>query len=139
MMVFWLRLLALEKRVACPGFTEALRAQQTACASAARASRVRWVITAERQAVIEAELEPAADDVGLGQLNKRRVNSKARSVHARAGGDFGKRLERPHELGTAVRIAGGIEGIHTHEDAAGVEHFGPAECERQENGVARWH
>ena len=46
-------------------------------------------------------------------------------------------FESLEELGTAIGIAGIIEGIHADEDIGGIEHFGPREREGKKNRVAR--
>ena len=58
---------------------------------AARPSVGRRIVAAVRQAVVEAEREPAPDDVRLGQRDERRVDAKPRAFDAGARRQRGQR------------------------------------------------
>ena len=64
---------------------------------------------------------------------------KPRAFDAGLGGDVGEPLERGDEFGPAVGIAGVVDRVDAAEDVARAEHFGPAQRERQHDGVARGH
>ena len=63
----------------------------------------------------------------------------ALAVHARRGRQRRQLLEGGDELRTAIRIARVIERVHADDDVVRAEHLGPAERQRQEDGVARRH
>ena len=67
------------------------------------------------------------------------MDAKPRAFDAGARRHRRQRLERGDELGPAVGIAGVVERVHADDDIVRAEHFGPAERQRQEDGVARRH
>ena len=98
-------ILAQEHGVGDAGFAEALGAQHAAVARAAGPSVGAGIVAAVRQAVVEAELQPAPDDVGLAERDERRVHAKPGALDAGARREVGETLERGDELRPAVGIA----------------------------------
>src|SRR2546428_1862737 len=98
-------ILAQDQRVGNAGFAKALGAQHAAVARAARPACGRRIVAAVREAVVESELEAAANDVGLAECDERRVHAKPRAFDAGARAEIRDPLERGDELGPAVGIA----------------------------------
>ena len=81
------RFLAQKQRVGHAGRDKAFRAQDTAVAASARESRRRRIVAAVREAVVQPERDAATDDLGLRQLDERRVDAEARAFDAGARRD----------------------------------------------------
>src|SRR5262249_29480886 len=94
---------------------------------------------AVREPVVEAESDTAADDVRLAQRDERRVHAEARALDAGARRQAGEALEGGDELGAAIGIARIVERVDADDDVVRAEDLGPAECDRQEDRVARGH
>src|SRR5688572_13669152 len=64
----------IRNRIPDPALSKPFEPQQARIAPAAgRAAGVR-IITTRRQRIIDAQIQAAADDLGLGELNQRRVD-----------------------------------------------------------------
>ena len=87
--------------------------------------------------IIHAQAQALADDLRLGPPNERRVHPSGCALDARLGGQGRESLERGDELGTTVWIAARVHHVDPDEDIARLQHFGPAEREREHHGVAR--
>src|SRR5215831_19090150 len=86
------------------GLREAGRAKCATVAAAARAAvRIR-VITTVRQAVIEIQLEPSADDLRLREVLQVGVDAKPAAVHPFRRRQRRQPFEGPDVLGTAIGI-----------------------------------
>src|SRR5579859_1646972 len=111
------------------------RPDLTRLAMAAGCAVRRGIVTTERQIVVNAELQPFLYDVGLAQVNQRRVNRQALLVF-----DAGFRREICHPLKggdvfwAAVGIARVVECIDADEDVLSAQDLGPREREGQEDG-----
>src|SRR5262245_20289594 len=102
------RMLDVARWVADFRFVEAFPAEEAAVAVAAGAALVVGTIAAQCQAVVDAELEAGADDVGLGHAQQRRVDAEmAAALDAR----LGRQVREPLELGEILRPAVGIAGV----------------------------
>src|SRR5438094_799040 len=92
---------------------EALEAQQAGVAAAARAAFAVGVVAARRQAVIDAQPQAGADNLGLGEAQQRRVDRQARAaLNARLRREVGHLLERLDVFRAAIRIATVIYRIY---------------------------
>src|ERR1019366_5375471 len=100
-----------QKRIGGPAFGEASCPQQATIAVSARPARRAGVVTAVGEAVVEAERQPAPDDVGFREGDERRAHADPCALDAGARGERRQRFERPDELGTAVGITGIIERV----------------------------
>src|SRR5439155_3231435 len=83
------------------------------------------------------EREAAADDVRFGEIDERRVYTELRAFDPGACRDGGERFERLDECRTAVGVTRVVERIDAQDDIGCIEDLGPAERERQKDGVAR--
>src|SRR5438067_11076106 len=72
--------------------------------------------------------------------NERAMNLEVlTTLNPSLGGEVGHPLVSLNELRTAVRISAVVEGVHSYEDVAAPENFGPSQRERQEDRVASWN
>src|SRR5262245_26707240 len=74
------------------------------------------VVTAVRQAVIKAELDSCAYDVGFRELLKGGVQAQTAPAHAPSRGQRPQALEGLDEFGTTVWISRVIERIHSDKN-----------------------
>src|SRR5438309_8577789 len=74
-----------QQRVCDAELRESLGAQQARVASPARRAILRGVVAAAGERVVDAELDAAAEDAGLGELDERRVDLQPRSLDAGPG------------------------------------------------------
>src|SRR5471032_810762 len=95
-------ILVQDQRIDRAGFTKSLGSQHTTVAPSARTPVGGRVVAAVRQAVVETQLEAAADDVGLAERDQRRLHAKGGAFDARARPERRERLERADELGPKI-------------------------------------
>src|SRR5437660_12865385 len=125
------RIACRQERIADASLAEPFCAELTAVAAAARRARGTGIVATAREPVIEVEREASSNDIGLAQIDERRVDVELRAFDAGARRNCGQRLERPDERRAAIRVAGIIERVDANVDIAGVEDFGPAERKRK--------
>ena len=158
--VYFGTLAYVRSRVGDAGFSETPRSQLASVASptrstiggrviatqrhgevdAERATRTIRVVTALRDRVVDAELEPAADDALLRELHQRRMDLQPlRALDAGLRGQVGHPLEGLDVLRPAIRIPAVVERVDTHEHVARAQRLGIRKRERQEDRVAGGH
>src|SRR5687767_9991885 len=93
------------ERVGCTSFCKTGRSQPATVAVAARSAIGRRIVTAVREAVIKTERQAEANDVGLRQLNERRVDRQRPPLDSSLGSQAGQLFEGADEFGPAVRVA----------------------------------
>src|SRR4030088_862077 len=79
------RVIFRKQRVRDAELFEPLGAQQARVAAPARRAILPGVVAAAGERVVDAELDAAADDAGLGELDERRVDLQPRSFDAGLG------------------------------------------------------
>src|SRR2546428_831394 len=72
-------ILVYAPRIGDAGLGESFGAQQATVAVPARRPAGPGIVAARGQAVVEAEIEAAPDDLGLGHRDERRVHAHARA------------------------------------------------------------
>src|SRR5467141_495161 len=116
---------------------EPLGAQQARVAPPARRAILSGVVAAAGERVVDAELDAAAQDAGLGELDERGVDLQPRSLDAGPGRELRHLLVGRDVLRPAVRVAAVIERVHADEEIVRLQRFRPGEREAEENRVAR--
>jgi len=106
-------------------------------AHAARASGGIGLIAGYGEAVIDTEREAGAYDVFFGQVDQRCVDGDAVAFNRGFGGEVCQGFKRADEFGTAVGVAGIVDGVDAGEYVAAMQCLRPGQRERQHNGVAR--
>lgn len=106
-------------------------------AHAARASGGIGLIAGYGETVIDAEREAGEYDVFLGQVDQRRVDGDPMAFNRGFGGEVRHGFKRVDEFGTAVGVAGIVDGVDTGEYVAAMQCLRPGQRQRQHDGVAR--
>ena len=132
-------ILAQEQRVGDAGFRETAGAEYATIAGLARRSVGQRVVATVRQPIVQPQLQAAADDLGLGEIDQRRMDAERAAFHSGPRTKRGDLLERPDELGPAIGIAGIVERVDADHEITCAEDLGPGERQRQKNGVPRGH
>src|SRR5438552_14187930 len=89
---------------------EPLGAQQARVAAPARRAIRPGVVAAAGERVVDAELDAAAQDACLGELDERGVDLQARALDAGPGRELRHLLEGREILRPAVRVAAVEDG-----------------------------
>src|SRR5467141_1681283 len=116
---------------------EPLGAQQARVAPPARRAILSGVVAAAGERVVDAELDAAAQDAGLGELDERGVDLQPRSLDAGPGRELRHLLVGREVLRPAVRVAAVVERVHADEEIVRLQRFRPGEREAEEDRVAR--
>src|SRR5467141_4522512 len=116
---------------------EPLGAQQARVAPPARRAVLRRVVAAAGERVVDAELDAAAQDAGLGELDERRVDLQPRSLDAGLGRELRHLLVGREVLRPAIGVAAVVERVHADEEVVRLQRFRPGEREAEEDRVAR--
>src|SRR5882762_4688687 len=98
-----------KQRVCDAELLEPLRAQQARVAPPARRAILPGVVAAAGERVVDAELDAAAQDAGLAELDERGVDLQPRSLDAGLGRELRHLLVAHEVLKPTVRIAAGAE------------------------------
>ena len=125
------------QRVGEAGLSEAPGPETATVAPAARPSVGRRVVAAMREAVVEPQSVPPANDLGLCHRDERGVDAEPPPFDARLRRERGETLERRDVLGPAVRVAGVVERVDADDEVARAQRLGPGERQRQQYRVAR--
>ncbi len=116
-----------------PAACESFAPEPAAVAAPAGAAvRVR-LVARHRHRVVDAERRAAADDVRLGELDERRVQTDGLALDGRTRREIREVLEGADECGPAVRVARVVHGVHADVDVARPHDLGKAERESQED------
>jgi len=133
-----LRLLGVDQRVDDPGFGKAFATEQTGITGSARTAVGQGVVATMREREIHMKAFSQGDDACFGEIKQRCVNPEASlAFDACRSSEAGSFFEGTYEFGTAIRVAGIIDGIDAEEDIKGAQDFGPAEGTAKEDGVSR--
>src|SRR2546422_5348132 len=116
---------------------EPLGAQQARVAPQARRAILPGVVAAAGERVVDAELDAAAQDAGLGELDERGVDLQPRALDAGPGRELRHLLEGREILRPAVRVAAVVERVHADEAIVRLQGLRPGEREAEEDRVAR--
>ena len=107
------------------------QAQKAGIAVTARLASGCRVIAGPRQRVVDAQGEPTANRLALGDLDERRMDTESIALDAALRSEIGHGLERTNVLGTAIWIAAVVERIDPDEDVVGLQHLGVRERRRR--------
>src|SRR5687768_6249076 len=94
------------ERVRCTSFCKARGTQPATIATVARSAVGPRIVAAVCEPVVETQRQSQSDDVGLRQLDQRRVNGQRAALDAGPSGKAGQLLEGADEFGTAIGIPG---------------------------------
>src|SRR5262249_37228846 len=111
-------------------FGKSFEPQQTTVATTARETFGRRIVTTVRERVIDPQFKTSFDYLRLAEFNKRRVNVETYSpFNTRFRRKIRRSLKGFDVFGSAIGISAVIERIDADEYIAGLQHFGPSECE----------
>ena len=92
------------------------------------------------EAVVDAQLDAAADDLGLRQVDQRGVDRVSQAaLDAGLRGQVGHRGEGGDVLRPAIGIAAVVDGVDAEEDVGGADRLGVGQRQRQQHRVSRRH
>ncbi len=98
------------------------------------------IVAGVGQAVIDAQLDAAADDLGFGPADQRGVDGESQpALDARLRGQVGHRGERGDVLRPAVGIAAVVDRVDAEEDVGRADRLGIGQRQRQQHRVPRRH
>ena len=103
--------------------------------AAGEARRIR-IVAGMGEAVIDAQFDAAANDLGFCQADQRGMDVEPRaSFDARLGRQIGQGAEGGDELRAAIGIAAVVHGVDAQKDVGRAEHLGVGQRQREQDRV----
>ena len=94
------------------------------------------LVAGDGEAIVHAELDSPANDVGFAEFDERCVDMEAGTFGAGFGGQVGQVFKGGDIFRAAVRVAGIIDGVNAQKDVTAIQGFGQRQGQREHDGVA---
>ena len=98
--------------------------QQARVAATAGCTAGTGIVTGKRDRIIDAKFHSLSNDLGLGQIDERRVDRQRATENSNLNRQVGHRLKGREEFRSAIGVTAVVERIAADENVDGVDGFG---------------